>query len=732
MRRPHIHSLLCRPSPRLLSSIQSPRDLQALPAEQLEELAAEIRAFLIEQVSQTGGHLGPNLGVVELTLAIHRVFDSPRDPIVFDTGHQSYVHKIITGRQDRFPTLRQRGGLSGYPSAEESEHDWVENSHASTALSYAAGLARGLQQQGRAGTVVAFVGDGSLTGGMAWEALNNIAADEDLPLVILVNDNGRSYTPTVGGLARHLAGLRTNPRYEQLLDLVRRGVVATPLVGEAAYDLLHGLKIGLKDVVAPQSMFSDLGLKYVGPIDGHDEAAVERALRQAKQFGGPVLVHCLTKKGNGFKAAEDHVEDRFHAVGKIDARTGAALGGPGAVKWTDVFSEELLKLGVLDERVVAISAAMIHPTGLNRFAAAFPDRCFDVGIAEQHAVTSAAGLAMAGLHPVVAIYSTFLNRAFDQVLMDVALHRCGVTFVLDRAGVTGPDGASHHGMWDMSILQVVPGLQLTAPRDGTRLREALAAACTIDDAPTVIRYSNQQVPADLDAVDHDRGLDILVRTEQPRVLVVAFGEMAGTGVAVGRRLSDQGIGVTVVDPVWALPVNPALFDLAARARTGDHHRGQQRDRRLRRPVGPGAAVRRRAHADPRVRHRAGVPAARQPRRAARGARPHAAGHRPVRRRGHRRRRARAHRELGRARPSTAQGTLATPFGRNRRPSTRSEMPSRSRYGVIPPSANGQPPPRIRQRSMSIGAATTPSASSSPASSARASSARVRTCSAVSG
>ena len=546
----------------LLSSIQSPRDLQALPADQLEELAAEIRAFLIEQVSQTGGHLGPNLGVVELTLAIHRVFDSPRDPIVFDTGHQSYVHKIITGRQTGFPTLRQRGGLSGYPSAEESEHDWVENSHASTALSYASGLARGLQQQGKAGTVVAFVGDGSLTGGMAWEALNNIAADEDLPLVILVNDNGRSYTPTVGGLARHLAGLRTNPRYEQLLDLVRRGVSRTPVVGEAAYDLLHGLKIGLKDVVAPQSMFSDLGLKYVGPIDGHDEEAVERALRQAKQFGGPVLVHCLTKKGNGFKAAEDHVEDRFHAVGKIDARTGASLGGPGAVKWTDVFSEELLKLGVLDERIVAISAAMIHPTGLNRFAAAFPDRCLDVGIAEQHAVTSAAGLAMAGLHPVVAIYSTFLNRAFDQVLMDVALHRCGVTFVLDRAGVTGPDGASHHGMWDMSILQVVPGLQLTAPRDGTRLREALAAAVTIDDAPTVIRYSNQQVPADLDAVDHDRGLDILVRTEQPRVLVVAFGEMAGTGVAVGRRLSDQGIGVTVVDPVWALPVNPALFDLA--------------------------------------------------------------------------------------------------------------------------------------------------------------------------
>jgi 1-deoxy-D-xylulose-5-phosphate synthase len=382
--------------------------------------------------------------------------------------------------------------------------------------------------------------------------------------VILVNDNGRSYTPTVGGLARHLSGLRTNPRYEQVLELVRKQVSRAPVFGRAAYDLLHGIKSGLKDVIAPQGMFSDLGLKYVGPVDGHDEAAVERALRHAKQFGGPVLVHCLTRKGNGYSAAENHEEDRFHAVGKIDAKTGVAIGGPGAVKWTDVFAEEILKLGAVDERVVAISAAMIHPTGLNRFAAAFPERVMDVGIAEQHATTSAAGLAMAGLHPVVAVYATFLNRAFDQLLMDVALHRCGVTFVLDRAGVTGPDGASHHGMWDMSIVQVVPGLHLTAPRDGTRLRQALATALTIDDAPTVIRYSNQQVPADLDAVVSDRGIDVLLQSDQhPKVLVVAYGQMCGTGVAVGRRLSDQGIGVTVVDPVWALPVNPALLELAA-------------------------------------------------------------------------------------------------------------------------------------------------------------------------
>jgi 1-deoxy-D-xylulose-5-phosphate synthase len=549
--------------PRLLESINDPADLRGLTAEQLVQLSAEIRTFLIEQVSQTGGHLGPNLGVVELTLAAHRAFDSPREPIVFDTGHQTYVHKIVTGRRDRFATLRQRHGLSGYPSRAESEHDWVENSHASTALSYAYGLAQAIRQQRRDATVLALVGDGSLTGGMAWEALNNIAADDDLPLVILVNDNGRSYTPTVGGLAKQLSGLRTNPRYEQILDLVRRNVSRAPLVGGAAYDLLHGIKIGLKDMLAPQGMFSDLGLKYVGPVDGHDVIAVERALVQAKQFGGPVLVHCLTRKGNGFKAAEDHEEDRFHAVGKIDARTGESLASSSAPTWTDVFADEMVQIGRLNRRVVAITAAMVYPTGLHAFSEAFPDRCFDVGIAEQHAVTSAAGMAMGGLHPVVAVYSTFLNRAFDQLLLDVAMHKCGVTFVLDRAGVTGPDGASHHGMWDMSILQLVPGLHLAAPRDATRLRQALLAAISIDDAPSVIRYSKEPVPADLPAVDTVDGVDVLLRTEQPRVLVVAWGQMAATGVAVGQRLADQGIGVTVVDPVWALPVNPTLSRLAA-------------------------------------------------------------------------------------------------------------------------------------------------------------------------
>ena len=551
------------PASGLLSNLHSPQDLRALAPDQLDQLSTEIRQFLVENVSQTGGHLGPNLGVVELTLALHRVFDSPQDPFVFDTGHQSYVHKILTGRQPDFPTLRQRGGLSGYPSRAESEHDWVENSHASTALSYAEGLAKAKRLQGLPGTVVAFVGDGSLTGGMAWEALNNIAASDDLPLVVLVNDNGRSYTPTVGGLANHLAALRTNPRYEQVLDVVKRSVSRAPIVGSVAYDILHGIKSGLKDVLAPQGMFSDLGLKYVGPIDGHDTAAVERALQQARQYGGPVLVHALTHKGRGYAAAEMHEEDHFHAVGKINATTGQALVAATDQTWTDVFSTELVRLGRADEKIVAITGAMTYPTGLHRFQAAFPERCFDVGIAEQHAVTSAAGLAMGGLHPVVALYATFMNRAFDQVLLDVALHRCGVTFVLDRAGVTGPDGASHHGMWDLSLLQLVPGLHLSAPRDATRLREALATAIRIDDAPSAIRYSKDVVPADLDAVERRGGLDVLMRTEQPRVLVVGIGQLAGTAVAVGQRLSDQGIGVTVVDPVWVLPVNPALVALTA-------------------------------------------------------------------------------------------------------------------------------------------------------------------------
>jgi 1-deoxy-D-xylulose-5-phosphate synthase len=549
-----------------LEKISQPADLRALSTEQLVQLSEEIRTFLIHNVSRTGGHLGPNLGVVELTIALHRVFDSPRDPIIFDTGHQSYVHKMLTGRRSGFPALKKRNGLSGYPSRVESEHDWVENQHASTSLSYADGLAKAFRLQGRKQTVAAVIGDGALTGGMAWEALNNIAAARDLPVVIVVNDNGRSYTPTVGAIANHLTTLRTDPRYEQVLDLVRRSVTRTPLVGSAAYELLHGVKTGLKDVLAPQGMFADLGLKYVGPIDGHDVAATEKALQQAKHFGGPVLVHVITRKGKGFPAAENNAEDQFHTVGKIDELTGEPLSNSTGRTWTDVFGEELVRLGRRDDRLVAITAAMLYPTGLHRFAEVFPERTFDVGIAEQHAVTSAAGLAMGGMHPVFGVYATFLNRAFDQVLMDVAMHRLGVTFVLDRAGLTGSDGASHNGMWDMSFLQLVPGLHLAAPRDATRLRQGLARATRIDDAPTVIRYSKDAVPADIEAIDEQEGVDILSRSGQrdDQVLVVGYGAMVPTALEVGRRLGDQGISTTVVDPVWALPVGPGLIDLAAR------------------------------------------------------------------------------------------------------------------------------------------------------------------------
>ena len=537
----------------------------------METLADEIRQFLVHNVSRTGGHLGPNLGVVELTLALHRVFDSPRDAIVWDTGHQSYVHKILTGRRDQFEGLRQKGGLSGYPSRAESEHDWVENSHASTSLSWAEGMAQAFHLQGQDRSVVAVVGDGALTGGMAWEALNNIADHPELPLVIIVNDNGRSYTPTVGGLANHLSALRTSRRYEQALGVIKRGVIKAPIVGRPTYDVLHGLKTGIKDVLAPQGMFSDLGLKYVGPIDGHDVEEVETALRRAREFGGPVIVHCITRKGKGFSHAEEHEEDQFHAVGKIDEVTGQPLVDSVQATWTDAFAEEMVRIGAERSDVVALTAAMLHPTGLARFAAAYPDRIFDVGIAEQHAVTSAAGMATAGLHPVVAVYATFLNRAFDQVLMDVALHKQGVTFVLDRAGVTGTDGASHNGMWDISLMGIVPGLHLAAPRDQPRLVEALRAAIDITDAPSVVRYSKEKLPDPIEALEHRDGYDLLFEHprrggQQVEVLVVGYGQFVGLALSVAERLQEQGIGVRVVDPLWTLPVNPALVDLAGQHR----------------------------------------------------------------------------------------------------------------------------------------------------------------------
>jgi 1-deoxy-D-xylulose-5-phosphate synthase len=548
----------------LLRSITSPDDLKGLDPGRLAALAGEIRGFLVDAVARTGGHLGPNLGVVELTLALHRVFDSPRDVIVWDTGHQAYVHKLLTGRAGEFAALRQAGGLSGYPSRSESPHDLVENSHASTALSYADGLAKAFALRGdddRA--VVAVVGDGALTGGMCWEALNNIAAAPERPVVIVVNDNGRSYAPTVGGLAQHLGALRLSPSYEQALDLVKTSLARTPLVGAPLYDALHGMKKGLKDLLQPQAMFEDLGLKYVGPIDGHDVGAVEDALRRARGFGAPVIVHCLTEKGRGYPPAENDEADNFHGVPVIDPTTGRPLG-VAPPSWTHVFAEEMVAVGHERPDVVAITAAMLRPVGLHPFSVAFPDRVFDVGIAEQHAVTSAAGLAMGGLHPVVCVYATFLNRAFDQVLMDVALHGLPVTFVLDRAGVTGEDGPSHNGMWDLSILGVVPGMRVAAPRDATRLRELLREAVADDRGPTALRFPKATVgDADVAAVARVGGMDVLRRDEDADVLVVGVGALTGVALDVAERLAAQGVGVTVVDPRWVLPVDDALPALAA-------------------------------------------------------------------------------------------------------------------------------------------------------------------------
>jgi len=545
-----------------LESIRGPHDLRRLNTDELASLAEEIRDFLITSVSRTSGHLGPNLGAVELTLALHRVFDSPRDRILWDTGHQAYVHKLVTGRAAGFARLRQKGGLSGYPSRAESDHDVIENSHASTSLSYADGIAKAHQLRGLSDRhVVAVIGDGALTGGMAWEALNNIAADRDRRLVIVVNDNERSYAPTIGGLAHHLATLRTTGGYERFLEWGKQVLGRTPVVGGPIYGTLHGMKKGIKDVVAPQGMFEDLGLKYIGPVDGHDIEAMEHALRRARTFAGPVLVHCITRKGLGYQHAENDAADNFHSIGVIDPETGQPLAAAGT-SWTSVFSDEMVDIGAERSDIVAITAAMLIPVGLERFAEAYPQRTFDVGIAEQHATTSAAGLAIGGLHPVVAIYATFLNRAFDQVLMDVALHKCGVTFVLDRAGVTGDDGPSHNGMWDMSFLQVVPGLRLAAPRDAATLREELREAVAVEDAPTVVRFPKGAVCADIPALERVGGVDVLRRDDDADVLLVAVGAMAETCLEVADRCAREGIGVTVVDPRWVKPVPEALLDLA--------------------------------------------------------------------------------------------------------------------------------------------------------------------------
>jgi 1-deoxy-D-xylulose-5-phosphate synthase len=548
----------------MLESIKSPADVKALDSAQLISLSEEIRHFLIEKVSKTGGHLGPNLGVVELTLAIHRIFDSPRDVVLFDTGHQSYVHKILTGRVADFDGLRQRGGIAGYPNRSESEHDVIENSHASTALSWGDGISYGFAQTGQTDRhVVVVVGDGALTGGMSWEALNNIAATEVRNLIIIVNDNERSYSPTIGGLATYLSTLRVTRGYERFLDWGKDVLHKTPVIGTPIYETLHGVKKGIKDIVAPQGMFEDLGLKYMGPIDGHDISAMEKALQKAKVFGEPVLIHAITEKGHGHKPAMDDEAEKFHAVGIVDPATGAPLS-KSATSWTKVFSEELIEIAREREDIVAITAAMLGPTGLAAFEKEFPNRTIDVGIAEQHAVTSAAGMAYAGLHPVVALYSTFLNRAFDQLLLDVALHKAGVTFVLDRAGITGDDGPSHHGIWDLALTGIVPTMHVAAPRDASRLREVLREAVTISDAPSMVRFPKGAVQSDIPAFERRNGIDVLYRGESADVLLVSIGAMAAIAVEAASMAYREGVGVTVIDPRWVKPLPSALVTIAQR------------------------------------------------------------------------------------------------------------------------------------------------------------------------
>jgi 1-deoxy-D-xylulose-5-phosphate synthase len=548
----------------VLESIKSPADVKALDRAQLDKLSEEIRQFLIEKVSKTGGHLGPNLGVVELTLAIHRIFDSPRDVVLFDTGHQSYVHKIITGRADSFDGLRQRGGIAGYPNRSESEHDVIENSHASTALSWGDGISYGFSRTGQSDRhVVVVVGDGALTGGMSWEALNNIAATEERNLVIVVNDNERSYSPTIGGLATYLSTLRVTRGYERFLDWGKEFLHKTPVVGAPIYETLHGMKKGIKDIVAPQGMFEDLGLKYMGPIDGHDIAALEKALAKAKEFGAPVLVHAITEKGRGHQPAVADEAEKFHAVGIVDPETGAPLAKSGT-SWTKVFSEELVAIGHQRSDIVAITAAMLGPTGLDKFEKVFPDRTIDVGIAEQHAVTSAAGMAFAGLHPVVALYSTFLNRAFDQLLLDVALHKAGVTFVLDRSGITGDDGPSHHGIWDLALTGIVPSMHVGAPRDASRLREILREAVAISDAPSMLRFPKGAIQEDIPAFERRDGIDVLYRGESADVLLVSIGAMAAIAVEAASMAYREGVGVTVIDPRWVKPLPASLVTIAQR------------------------------------------------------------------------------------------------------------------------------------------------------------------------
>ncbi|HVA21019.1 MAG TPA: 1-deoxy-D-xylulose-5-phosphate synthase [Candidatus Micrarchaeia archaeon] len=547
----------------ILGRIDGPHDCRTLTRAECGQLAQEIRDFLVESVTRTGGHLGPNLGIVELTLALHRVFDSPVDALIFDTGHQAYVHKLLTGRRHRFGGLRQKDGLSGYPSRSESDHDWVENSHASTALSYALGLAQARRRSGTPGQVVAVVGDGSLTGGMAYEALNNIGTLRP-DLIVVLNDNGRSYAPTVGGLANHLARLRLDPHYQAAKSGIGDFLSALPGVGDPAHEVARRLKTGVKQLVAPQVFFEDLGLKYSGPIDGHDLGQVERALRLAGRLSGPVVVHVVTEKGRGYPPALADEIDKMHGVSALPAQTGAVVSAQPT--YTDVFAECLLAAAADDPSLVAITAAMGSSTGLLEFARRYPDRFYDVGIAEQHAVTFAAGLAMGGAHPVVCIYSTFLQRAFDQVAMDVALHDLPVTFVLDRAGVGGEDGSSAHGAFDLSYLRCVPNLVLATPRDATELGRLLATGLR-HRGPFALRYPKGRAggfAVDLEPVAI--GSWEVVRAGGSDVCIAAAGKMVAVAEGAATQLGEAGVRATVLNARFVKPLDQRLPDWAGQHR----------------------------------------------------------------------------------------------------------------------------------------------------------------------
>jgi 1-deoxy-D-xylulose-5-phosphate synthase len=577
-----------------LADIRQPSDLRNLNIAQLQELAGEIREFIVDAVSETGGHLGSNLGAVELTLALHRVFDSPRDAILWDTGHQSYVHKIVTGRRGGFSKLRAANGLSGYPSREESIHDFIENSHASTVLSYAYGLAvardTGATPDRR--HIVAVIGDGSMTGGMAYEALNNLG-HSNKRVIIVLNDNGRSYAPTISNLTQadlleseidaipkkkkrknsritqtlsnKLTDIRLNPVYVRRQRKLERFLRGLPLVGTQAERGLEAFKAGVREFLQPPAFFEALGVRYIGPIDGHDIEALEYAFAAAQQRveEGPIVIHVITQKGRGYSPAEDDDEKHLHDAPIFDLIKGPPKSIPTG--YTQAFSDTVLKLGEQDQRVVAITAAMPGPTGLIQFQERFPDRFFDVGIAEQHAVTAAAGMAMGGLRPIVALYSTFLNRAWDQVVFDVALHRLPVIFCLDRAGITGDDGPSHHGIYDMALLSKVPGMRVLAPSSVQELQQMMSDALQLaDSGPVAIRYPKGRAR---EVGEHEVGSGLAARqllTDNTNNLcILAVGKLVGAAAEAAAILTATGINITLWDVRSCAPLDPEMIADAA-------------------------------------------------------------------------------------------------------------------------------------------------------------------------